>query len=270
MSSFYWRIVALGLLAMILEACSGSSGSGASGPGQLGADQVVVVVIFDTSKSEPAIRERYRAGFAKIINGLVGDGKKKKDGDPREIVVLGDKISERSEATASYPINITFDPSGGMTGPNPLQVRKARDKARQQSLEQLDSVLDRKNQATGTDIMGTLRLAESAYASHPQAEKHLVLFSDMVEQTGRYNFYSLKADQFDEILLKEKQANNVPRLEGVHVWIVGLGAAGKGGLPSEQLKRIRDFWLAYFKEAGADAGIGRIVPDLADFKLVGK
>jgi len=105
--------------------------------------------------------------------------------------------------------------------------------------------------APGTEIMASLDYAQRVFAQFPQAEKHLVVFSDMIEQSDELDI-SKYASSFPEaeiarLVETERKQDRLPDLSGVSVSICGATAA-----TSASFRNFRRFWLAYFKAAKAD------------------
>lgn len=105
--------------------------------------------------------------------------------------------------------------------------------------------------APGTEIMASLDYAQRVYAQFPQAEKHLVIFSDMIEQSDELDIskYAASFPEAEITRLVEKQVRQgfLPNLSGVSVSVCGATAA-----TSASFRNFRRFWQAYFKAAKAD------------------
>ena len=83
--------------------------------------------------------------------------------------------------------------------------------------------------------------------------KRLVMFSDMIEQTDRYDFSKrLTPERMTEIIEAERSGGRLPHLKGVKVWVAGATAQPKEGVHPDNIFAIQNFWLQYFKATGAD------------------
>jgi hypothetical protein len=85
--------------------------------------------------------------------------------------------------------------------------------------------------------------------SFPQKRKTLVIFSDMVEESGELNFERdrLEPARVQGILATLSRDDRLPNLSGVSVYVVGATHVNL-----QRYRRTREFWLALFKAAGAD------------------
>lgn len=229
------------------------------GCGKKRPPHVVIVAFFDVSGSTVAVRSRYKSEFQAIIDQVKND--------TRSILVMADRITANTEATSQFPVKVRFEASAGMLG-NPLKEKKQRETQAQRVQNTMDAMLQKSEPAS--DIMSAFRCAGKVFANHKEANhKVFIIFSDMIEQSSKYNFYSMKLDQkqIQQIIQQEESQGRIPDLAGVQVWIVGFAAAEKGGLPPSKIKEIEDFWIAYLQAAKADADRNRISQTLVGFEL---
>ncbi|MHB0968610.1 MAG: hypothetical protein ACYC7A_10650 [Thermoanaerobaculia bacterium] len=100
-----------------------------------------------------------------------------------------------------------------------------------------------------TDIIGSLELAPRVFASYPRDRKVLVILSDMVEDSDRFNFEreTLSAKRIDAIVAALRDQGAIPDLRGVQVVVSGAMHRDNG-----RFRTIRDFWFRFFKEARAE------------------
>jgi len=96
-----------------------------------------------------------------------------------------------------------------------------------------------------------------------------VVFSDMIEQSGRYDFSGIPLDDeaVQRIIAKEREGKRLPKLDGVKVWVAGATASTGAGLSSDRILQIQSFWLTYFKACGADLTKERYAPTLLGFSI---
>jgi hypothetical protein len=204
----------------------------------------IIIVLADISGSTgvAAVEALYKAQFEALIRAV-------QPGD----ALLVDLIQDQSILRSSFPINERFQRfrpvSQGFTGAQRDEAEflvRLRERKRQLTLR-FAELLNAPRSAR-TDIMSALLAAEQALASFPGAkDRYLILISDMVEDSERYNFSrpGLTPADFQRILQRETDAKRVPDLRGVQVLVTGAG-----GPNSSQWLRIRDFWTAYVGAAG--------------------
>lgn len=240
-----------------------------------------ICAFFDISgsTSSPEIRKRYFEEFVGRESYL-----KQSKPDPRSVlgrltggeIVKGDKITENSQATATFPIDgclPIYNPwSLTSQASNPRKHKLAMRKTLEEFRLQSEKLILSGQSAPSTDLMNAFQLAETVFTGEECSsakEKLLIIFSDMVEQSDRYNFFSerLTDKRISEIVAKERKDKRLPNLNGVQVWVSGATAATHGGLPSERIHQIRDFWLEYFKACGADLPKNHYGATLVNFRL---
>lgn len=102
--------------------------------------------------------------------------------------------------------------------------------------------------AKGTDLFGALAQAEIEFEAVPTATKRLVVLSDMRHVGRGLNLERSVAEPL--ALVKKVHAKRlIPRLEGVRVWALGVHTAG---FDEHQWRRLKEFWVEYFKQAEAE------------------
>lgn len=220
---------------------------------------VLIVVFFDVSGSTVSVRSRYKTEFEEIL--------KEARNDARFVVVMGDRITANTEATLKLPVKARFEPSRGWFG-NPLKEKKQREKESQNALKSLDVMLQQSEPAS--DIMSAFRCAGKVFGNYKKTKhKLLIIFSDMIEQSGIYNFATLKLNQrnIQQIIQQEQRDGRIPDLKGVQIWISGFAAAERGGLTPKKIKAIEDFWVAYLQAANADVDRAQMSQSLINFEL---
>jgi len=218
------------------------------------AQNVVVCVLFDLSQSAQKVRSGYQVDFEKVVDGLTGDE-----------LVLGAGITANSLATGRFEIDKEISKYNPFAD-SKLTYRKKLQNA-QMALKQDARKLLERTSAPNTDLLGAMQLAEKAFQSHAGATakvRLLILFSDMVEESTHCNFRNenLTPPRITTLVGAEQKAGRLPMLNGVQVWVSGAG----GTLP-EKFSQIQDFWLQYFRAAGADLRKGRYGAGLMDFSV---
>jgi len=228
-----WRVLTLSLLLLLV----------AAGCGENSVHSRVTTVLFDLSgsTSPQAIRQQYLKDFSKILNQVANGG-----------VIAADIIDDNPLAHSTFPINESFDRYEPMKE-NKLDYERRIKQQRDTVLKEADAIM-RKRAAPATDVIDAMQLAERVFSTYEGNQKLLVVFSDMIEESRRYNFTTekLTAARIGQIIANEQDAGRLPDLQGVEVCVVGAGATTSGGLPADKLLTIREFWIQYFKAAGAN------------------
>ena len=230
-----------------------------------------VFVLFDLTGcvKDPAIQKRYESGFEQIVATLWNE-KDPTRGVKKGAVVMGDKITHNTMATASYPITATLPAFGMMKAQAKVEDEiKAATKALG---EQAKALLGEKTEQPNTDLMNAFQLADKVSNGEEcsaASQKLLVVFSDMIEQSGRYDFSAipLNDEAVQKIIAKEREGKRLPKLDGVKVWVAGATASTGAGLSSDRILQIQSFWLTYFKACGADLTKERYAPTLLGFSI---
>lgn len=226
------------------------------------APSFVIFVLFDISGSTAIqeIRQRYFDDFQKILAEVCGDE-----------LLIGDVITKNTLATSSYPINESF-PVYNPFVDNTLTHKQKIQKAIESVKEKAKKLILKSSPAPRSDLLNAFQTADKIfngerYKSSPH--KILVVFSDMIEQSHRYDFKaeSLTQSRVQEIINTLKKQNQMPNLKGVKVWIAGATAGVKGGMSPQKIYEIENFWLRYFESCGADLTKERRSTTLLNFKL---
>lgn len=207
-----------------------------------------VFVLFDISNSTNAqeTRKKYLESFGKIV-GKIGGGD----------VLVADFISDDPLGQSSFTINTEF-PVFQTNTDNDLLVRKQKqdfekkiEDLRKQEQDKAAQMLGDTNRSVKkTKILDANLLAEKVFKKFDRQKKILVLFSDMIESSEKMDFQKQQftTEAIKKIIENEKKAGRIPNLAGVRVYVVGAA----GGNTSDSFNQIQNFWLEYFKAAGAD------------------
>ena len=226
------RIVAILLAGASLSGCSRfSSDTTESRP--------LVVVMFDVSRStrDPAVRERYRATFAQVVDFV----------SAQHGTVVGDMIDTDPLAHSTFPIDATFQACNPLTD-NRLTCEARSAQLRTQVLAEADAILNQVPVVAGTDIHDGVLLASRVFDAYPEAtSRSLVMLSDMVEHSDRIHGTVHSGAVLDGLTAD----GLVPDLRGVSVYVSGAGVTSNPG-PSQGFLATQAFWQAYFGRAGAD------------------
>jgi len=227
------RLLALSVLLLL------SAGCGKSTPAR------VTVVLFDLSASTnvEAIRRQYLTDFNKVLDTVTAGG-----------TIAADIIDDNPLAHSSYPIHVTFDRYEPMKE-NKLDYDRRMRARRDAVAEQAEALIQRRPSGRrGTAVLDSLQLAERVFLTYKDDQKLLVIFSDMIEQSRRYDFTgeNLTPARIGQIIARERSAGRIPALNGVEVCVAGAGAEKSGGISAERFLAIQQFWSQYFEAAGAN------------------
>jgi len=217
----------------------------ATGCGRRSATNRVTMVLFDVTAMShtTAIRKQYLGDFTKVLDTVTAGG-----------VIAADIIDDNPLAHSTYPINESFDRYNPLKENKLDYERRIREK-RDAVIKAAEGIVRRPLSGRwGTSVRDAMQLAERAFAAFGGDQKLLVVFSSMIEQSRRYDFTgeNLTAARIGQIIARERAAQLLPDLQGVEVCVVGAGATGPDGPSTEKLLSIRNFWLQYFKAAGAN------------------
>ena len=207
----------------------------------------VVCVLFDISETTntPEIRKVYLDKFKSVL-------KKMHPGDAIEAALITEKSLSELELSieCEFPVieskanTELFEKEAGIRSEVMLKLKI------DSLLSVADSLLFKpKRKIPFTEIMGSLQVAERVIKSFPQPKKIVVIFSDMIEDSQLYNFNreSLTDKRINKIISIEKGKKLLPDLKNVKVYI-----AGAAHPDTDKYNRIRNFWIKYFKETGAN------------------
>ncbi len=100
-----------------------------------------------------------------------------------------------------------------------------------------------------TDILGALLLADQLFHELPSGRRNvLVIFSDMRQDTNDLNLETPRTLAVESSLTRTEARGMSADLGNVEVFVFGVDNARK---PVPYWKSLREFWLAYFRKAGA-------------------
>lgn len=238
------KILLLSALLITFIACDKSGDKAAPAVGKV----VCVLVDRSSSTEDQKVRQRYVEDFRRVVEKL-GSGD----------VIVADAISDNPLAQSSFPVNDEFEAFRPGTD-NPLVVKKKQEEHDGRLKEKREQVwakaqgLFSSAPSNQTRILDAIRLAERVFSAYPRPKRSLVIFSDMVEESDKRNFTRERLTDMviERIINEEKQTKRLPDLTGVRVYVIGAGASGNQHSTSEQYAGIENFWLRYFKAAGAD------------------
>jgi len=216
------------------------------------------VVLFDLSGSgsRPSIRAAQLDGFSILARAVAAQGGS----------VYAESIGGNPSAMSTTPVAVSFTPPPQVEG-NGLFEKAHAAKQLEAAVAQAREVLSRPSEG-GSDIFSALLLAERIFARAGKNERrYLVLFSDMVEHAGRYDFYRQPLDvkATRSVLATLRRSGMLPRLAGVRVYVAGAGVDPNGTLTSARAVAIERFWHSYFRATGATLATGHYSARLVEF-----
>jgi nitric oxide reductase activation protein len=104
-------------------------------------------------------------------------------------------------------------------------------------------------------------VASQAFDHRPADRKEvLIIFSDMRQSTRVLDLERPAVVRKTEALQQVAKSHLIPNLHGVKVYALGVDASGRS---VNYWQTLRDFWIAYFEQAGAlveDYSILRSIP----------
>lgn len=207
----------------------------------------VVCILFDLSETTntPDIRKNYIDKFRFVLNSM-------KPGDAIEAAL----ITEKSLSELDLSINCEFPIIEPLTD---TELAKRMAKMQMDSLltfkkdsilSVADSILFKpKRKILYTEIMSSLQIADRIFKSFNQPRKILIIFSDMIEDSYKYNFEkeNLTDERISKIIKTETEKKLIPELKQVKVYV-----AGASHINSERYNMIKNFWFEYFRSCNAD------------------
>jgi hypothetical protein len=198
-----------------------------------GYERQSVNILIDLSTSSLSVDYAGRSDFQKNISALHDIVKRIEPGTRLKITAITEKSFEKP-----YIILDEYLPEDkGAFGEKLARAKLT-------LMEKLEK-LDLKPTAGGTSIIECLNLV-SFMLSEEQGTKKLIILSDMRNTSG----FDLENPSFiDEQILREvEEADLIPRLDGVEVWVLGASPCGK---TLRYYKSLRSFWEKFFEKSGA-------------------
>lgn len=225
------RLTPLLLLSLAVSACSEEPTR-------------VIVPLFDVTGSNLPDAERFRAEARTLVSSL-RPGTDRQAGD----YIAGDAISALSWGGARLRINAAFprlDRSHSNRGAHNRHAEMVRDSI----MAQIDSLLQDPSGGQ-SDLLGAFEVPARVFAAHPDAEKRLVVFSDMIHSKDGLDFAApgFTVERARELVGELQERGLIPDLSGVTVHISGFGASGD--LSIDQLVALETFWSGFFRASGA-------------------
>jgi hypothetical protein len=225
--------------------------------------QFGVVALLDISAStdQAALKQRYQKELLAIIDQVA----------PRGAIVRADAIRATPLAETIFPVRIDVAKMS-VIDKNEFNMEEAVTNAKASAVQELTQLLSENPATPFTRILDAVEVTSRIFNGYEMKgipDRRLVIFSDMIESSDRYEFTRAGLSQraISAMIQKDKRAGRIPNLSGVSVWIAGAGAGGGARLSSEQLRAIENFWMDYFRAAGADLAPTRYGSTLLNFAV---
>jgi len=106
--------------------------------------------------------------------------------------------------------------------------------------------------ASESNILDAISVAQEVFDRDAKRPNHwLLILSDGLQEGSGYNFRTHSIDSaFGTQLLGDMKKNRtLPNLSGTRVWVAGAGGSAND---ASKFSAVRDFWLRYFHETGAE------------------
>lgn len=121
---------------------------------------------------------------------------------------------------------------------------------------------DLATQFQSTDLLGSLVIASQLFETRPGWRHVLVILSDMRHEERGLNFARPSTVDTKALIQRVEREGLLAALPKVDVYVLGVHAAGKR---VSYWNSLREFWQAYFTQAGATLRRYSMLRDLPDF-----
>jgi len=195
-----------------------------------GRDARVVMVFVDLTESVKAtdVDRIYTPTLRNAVDKL----------RPGDRFVLAE-ISERTLGSFAPALDLPLPSTGrSMEDGDALEAGKLRIRGEWRKL------VARRARSKATVILDSLNAGSQVLTRDARPQKHLVILSDMMEESRAANF--LKAPPVDAIIGQRRAKSLLPDLQGVQVFVAGASAP-----TTERYVEVQGFWLKYLQAAGA-------------------
>jgi hypothetical protein len=118
--------------------------------------------------------------------------------------------------------------------------------------------------ARKSDVIGAVFIA-SEMLRDAQEKRVLVIFSDMRQSAPPLDIERPMVVSTPASLRLVESRHLIADLRGVDVWILGVDAAGKS---VEYIRTLRQFWIEYFRKAGATLRSFSMLRDMPDLNTI--
>jgi hypothetical protein len=146
---------------------------------------------------------------------------------------------------------------------NRLQFEKKLANTKEKIRGETNKLLSREHGTMLTEILDSLNIADIIFHDEKERQKILVILSDMIEDSKKYNFEKDKiTDEYINNAISDRQKSKLmPSFTGVKVYVAGASAAD-----SNRFRAIQTFWARYLTKSGADFSPNRYGHSLISFE----
>lgn len=224
-------------LAAAFALLVGGLGLAACGGGQ--TRSAVFVVIDETDSYVEFARETLPIDLNLLTNQCVQE----------ECYLLVDGLTESSLRTGRLPVNRELVIPESQADGGALE-RQAQETLVAQVLTDIQSNLHLGTEGECSDVIGALRAAVNALATHPELDPSIVMFSDGMTNCESFDLREIDRSQtgIDAAVDDLDRSGAIPDMDGITLRIVGGGAMQSRVTPEE----IHAFWEAFLARAGAE------------------
>ena len=230
-------------LALAATGCADSSASNAAGTANGSTDRtprtVVAVVDFSGSQTSHAVAES-REYLEKVVRGL---------GFRDRFVLLEMYRTGSRDSVGSFVQDM---PAPVRQGAVTSYDRRRLEAARRGVLNAIPLFFDPDLVRTvpTTDLFTTLHIAAEHLHDAGEREKELLILSDMLQSTPRYEFEGARRMPGEDWVAGQARQDLLPTLRGTCVVVIGPDHTTPHG------QRVRSFWDEYFETTGANLDTG--------------
>lgn len=246
----------LGSIRLLVAAAVACCLAGCGGSNKPPLTRLLLLFDVSGSTSGPRIRGHFRKELTdKVIPTLQPD-----------MELVAGLITGNTLRDADLRVRVLV-PAGSWTD-SPRRTKREMRNMREKAVQGCTEIIA-KGYSDASDLMNAFRFAETVLKGESKAKiSILVVFSDMVEQTSRYDFLKerLTQERIQEIIETERKAGRLPDLKGIDVWVTGLGCSLKADSLNKE-EEVKAFWLAYFHACGARTSKHRLGASLINFGI---
>lgn len=247
--------ISVASIALVLCGCQKIRHSVSETPG------VGVVALFDISVStdQQSLRRRYQREFSEVVEKIV----------PMGVVMRADAIRLKPLAETTFPIRLEVARMSVLNR-NEFELQESLQKSKAATTTQLSKLFGENAPTKLTPILDAIEVSRKVFTGTDMSgiqDLRLVIFSDMIESSERYEFTRAALDDMSirAMIEKEKRTGRLPSLKGIKVWIAGAGSGRGSVISSQQIRNIEHFWMQYFRATGADLTTNRYGSTLLNF-----
>jgi hypothetical protein len=249
------------ILLLLLLTATTAAGCSVIGGDKVSEDnpQAVAVILVDVSKSTFGQGGTQRQAYLDTLTKTVLPAL------PGGTVIKADVVDAKPLSHGTTPVSAYFE-KASLTGTSDLDAKRSRNRAIKELTTSFEKLMAQ--HPTGNAILDSLGQAQKVFDSYPDAKtRYLLIFSDMFENSTRYSFKqeNLAPDKVRRFIERERNADRLPDLSGVEVYVVGAGATRGGDTAPQHVRAVEQFWLNYLRATGARLSSSRYGPTLVRF-----